>query len=71
MVDDWDNHKNSKKKENGDIETSNPAPFSFEYLENQLCNKNFGVLTTVSSQGKPHSVGVVYSVAPLDQPFAL
>ena len=71
MVDDWDNDKNSKKKENEAIETSILAPFSFEYLEKQLSNKNFGVLTTVSSKGKPHSVGVVYSIAPLDQPFAL
>jgi hypothetical protein len=56
-------------KEKGIIETSLPAPFTFDYVEKQLRKKNFGVLTTVTREGKPHSVGVVYAVAPPSQQF--
>lgn len=52
-------------------ETNAPAPFSFAYVEKQLRKKNFGILGTVTPQGRPHSVGVVYSVAPREQPFSL
>jgi hypothetical protein len=52
-------------------ETNVPAPFSFAYVEKQLRKKNFGILSTVTPQGRPHSVGVVYAVAPREQPFSL
>lgn len=52
---------NSKKE--GIIETSLPAPFSFDYVEKQLLKKTFGILTTVTPEGRPHSVGVVYAMA--------
>ena len=54
-------------KEEGIIETSLPAPFTFEYVEKQLRKKNFGILTTVTSEGRPHSVGVVYATPPPSQ----
>ncbi len=47
------------------------APFPFSYVEKQLRRKNFGILTTVTPEGRPHSVGVVYAVAPPDMPFSL
>lgn len=59
------------KKEHGIIETSMPAPFPFDYVEKQLRKKNFGILTTVTPEGRPHSVGVVYAMAPPGSPFCL
>ena len=47
------------------------APFLFEYVERMLRRKNFGVLGTISHDGSPHSVGVVYAVGPRDAPFCL
>ena len=61
----------TKEKEEGIIETSLQAPFPFDYIEKQLRKKTFGILTTVTPQGRPHSVGVVYAVAPLGQPCCL
>jgi len=58
-------------KEPETIETNAQAPFPFTYVEKQLRKKNFGILTTVTPQGRPHSVGVVYAVAPPDMPFSL
>ncbi len=46
------------------IEKSMEAPFSFEYIENQLRKRHFGILSTISLQNRPHSVGVVYAVSP-------
>jgi hypothetical protein len=60
-----------KNSEKTNRVTSTLAPFPFEFVEKQLQKKNFGIFTTVSSEGKPHSVGVVYSMSPIGQPFAL
>jgi len=57
------------KNEHAIIETSLLAPFPFDYIEKQLRKKNFGILSTVTPEGRPHSVGVVYAVAPSDQQF--
>src|SRR5215218_6973416 len=59
------------KKQGDTIETSLPAPFPFGYIEKQLRKKNFGILTTVTPEGRPHSVGVVYAMAPPGSPFCL
>lgn len=53
------------------VEKSQPAPFSFEYIERKLREKSFGILGTVSQNGRPHSVGVVYAVSPPNHPFCL
>lgn len=53
------------------METSLLAPFSFDYIEKQLRKKNFGILSTVTREGRSHSVGVVYAMAPPDSPFCL
>lgn len=55
----------------GRLEKSQPAPFTFDYIERQLRGKTFGILSTVSKDGRPHSVGVVYGVSAPDQPFCL
>lgn len=64
-------NKSSSDKERDIIVTNVLAPFPFEYVKKLLRKKNFGIFTTVGSQGRPHSVGVVYSVSPIGQPFAL
>lgn len=46
------------------IEKSMEAHFSFEYIENRLRKRHFGILSTISLQNRPHSVGVVYAVSP-------
>jgi len=33
--------------------------------------RSFGVLSTISGDGKPHSAGVLYGVSPREKPFAL
>ncbi len=52
-------------------ESSEKAPLTFAYVEKLLRTKNFGVLTTITPVGKPHSVGVVYAVSPLSEPFCI
>jgi len=42
----------TKRKEEGIIETSLQAPFPFDYIEKQLRKKTFGILTTVTPQGR-------------------
>ena len=74
MVEDQTEHTNSKdltKKEDDVVERSVLSPFSFGYVEKELRKKNFGILTTITPQGRPHSAGVVYGLAPVNQPFAL
>jgi hypothetical protein len=52
-------------------ESSEKAPLTFAYVEKLLRTKNFGVLTTITPVGKPHSVGVVYAVSPPSEPFCI
>lgn len=47
------------------------APFVFDYVEKLLRTKNFGILSTMTSKGRPHSVGVVYALSPRGQPFSI
>jgi len=51
------------------MEVSNDAPFTFAYVEKLLRRKNFGVITTITPEGRPLSVGVVYAVSPASEPF--
>lgn len=53
------------------MEANKDAPFTFAYVERLLRRKNFGVLTTITPEGRPHSVGVVYAVSPPSQPFSI
>jgi nitroimidazol reductase NimA-like FMN-containing flavoprotein (pyridoxamine 5'-phosphate oxidase superfamily) len=45
-------------------EYNKKAHFTFEYVEKLLRTKNFGILSTVTDTGQPHSVGVVYAMSP-------
>jgi hypothetical protein len=53
------------------MEASKDAPFTFAYVEKLLRRKNFGVLTTITPEAMPHSVGVIYAVSPPNQPFSI
>ncbi len=48
----------------------NPV-LTFEMVENAIRRKNYGVLSTISGNGRPHSVGVLYGVSARTRPFAL
>jgi hypothetical protein len=56
---------------NNRTEHSQRAPFTFAYVENMLRKKNFGILSTMTTTGKLHSVGVVYATSPPSQPFSI
>lgn len=56
---------------NRSISRAVKAPFSFAYVEKQLRRKIFGVLSTVTPEGRAHSAGVVYGVSPPGSPFRL
>lgn len=43
----------------------------FEQVEAAVRRKTFGVFTTIDPNGRPHSTGVLYGVAPPTSPFAL
>lgn len=45
--------------------------FTFDFVEQQVRKKTFGVLTTIDSKGRPHSTGVFYAVGPPEKPFVL
>ena len=47
------------------------ATLSFAEVETEVRKKTFGVLTTIDAEGRPHSTGVLYGVAPPSSPFAL
>ena len=47
------------------------SKYNFDFVENQVRKKTFGVLTTIDSKGWPHSTGIIYAVGPSGSPFAL
>lgn len=67
MVNSTEDNSSGKKQ----LKTCVLAPFPFVYVEKQLRKKNFGVFTTLGSHARPHSVGVVYSTSPSEQPFSI
>jgi len=52
-------------------ETISSRGLTFDLVEREIRRRNFGVLSTISDDGKPHSVGVLYGVSSRDKPFAL
>lgn len=44
---------------------------SFDRVEREIRRARFGVLSTVSEDGRPHSTGIVYGVSSQNTPFAL
>ncbi len=47
------------------------APFSFAYVDKQMRRRRFGILSTVTPEGRAHSAGVAYGVSPPALPFCL
>lgn len=45
--------------------------FTFDFIEEKVRKKSFGVLTTIDSKGRPHSTGIIYAVSHPEKPFAL
>jgi len=43
----------------------------FSYIGAQLRKKDFGILGTIDSKDRPHSTGILYGVAPKENPFAI
>jgi len=67
----YDNYMSGGQLSGGAAEKSQPAPFGFDFIERMLRRRTFGILSTVSPDGRPHSVGVVYGVSPPGTPFCL
>ncbi len=44
---------------------------SFDFVEEQIRKKTFGVLSTVSPKGRAHSTGILYGVPPQESKFCL
>ncbi len=44
---------------------------SFEFVEEQMRKKDFGFLTVIDSKNRPHTTGILYGLAPKEQPFAV
>jgi len=44
---------------------------TFEEVERELRRRNFGILATVSKEGRVYSTGVLYAVSPAKDPFQL
>jgi hypothetical protein len=47
------------------------SKFSFDFVEQKVRKKSFGVISTIDSKGRPHSTGIIYAVGPPESPFAL
>ncbi len=47
------------------------TPLTFTQVESAVRKKTFAVLTTIGPEGRPHSTGVLYGIAPPSSPFAL
>ncbi|MFX1512457.1 MAG: pyridoxamine 5'-phosphate oxidase family protein [Promethearchaeota archaeon] len=45
--------------------------FTFSFVERQIRNKTFGVLTTLNQDRTPHTTGILYGVSPTSSKFAL
>ncbi len=44
---------------------------NFEFIENEIRKKTFGIISTIDQNSHSHSTGVVYGVAPSNSKFAL
>ncbi len=48
-----------------------PERDAFPLIEKELRKKTFGILTVLGRDGRPHSTGILYGVAPPEKDFAL
>jgi general stress protein 26 len=44
---------------------------TFEFVENKMRKKTFGILSTIDQKGHSHSTGIIYAVAPPNSKLAL
>ena len=44
---------------------------SFQFVENEVRKKTFGILSTIDQDGKTHSTGIIYAVSPPGSKFLL
>jgi nitroimidazol reductase NimA-like FMN-containing flavoprotein (pyridoxamine 5'-phosphate oxidase superfamily) len=49
----------------------NSDKFSFGFIEEKIRTKTFGIITTIETDGSPHTTGVLYGVSPPKTKFAL
>ncbi|MHA2365552.1 MAG: pyridoxamine 5'-phosphate oxidase family protein [Candidatus Hodarchaeales archaeon] len=49
----------------------NKKSFDFDYVENQMRMKTFGILSTITKDNHSHSTGILFAVTPAHQPFRL
>lgn len=48
----------------------NDERFSFDFIEEEVRKKTFGVFTAIDAKSRPHSTGILYGVSPPDSKFA-
>jgi len=60
-----------RKVKSKKVISTNMVSRSFAYIESQLRKNSFGIISTVTPQGRAHSTGIVYGVAPSNQPFSI
>ncbi len=53
------------------LQAESKAGLTFENIENEIRKRNYGVLSTISRDGRPHSASVLYAVSARARPFAL
>ena len=49
----------------------NSSKFTFNFIEEQIRSKTFGIISTINRDGSPHTTGVLYGVSPPKAKFAL
>ncbi|MHA1717374.1 MAG: pyridoxamine 5'-phosphate oxidase family protein, partial [Promethearchaeota archaeon] len=47
------------------------TPLNFKQVVERLRKKTFGILTTISKDGHPHSTGILYGVSPPGSKFSI
>lgn len=53
------------------LEAKANPDLTFDKLEHIIRRRNYGVLATVSRDGRPHSTGILYAVSARRRPFSL
>ena len=48
-----------------------PKEFDFGFVEKEIRKKTFGILSTIDSNGRPHSTGILYGLSPTTAPFRI
>jgi len=43
----------------------------FDFIEKKIREKTFGIFTSITKEGKPHSTGILYAVSPPKKKFCL